>query len=152
MIKCPMCSAINEDDTVKCRKCQADTALLAEYVVHLRQGLGQAELLTRQGELGEAVWAYLAVLEVDPDNAQARRQVGKVVTAVRQFDSTAPGRRWLADMRKDSPWQRWLGEESGLLAWALMALLLITVGVVAYSYGYHAGANSPPPMKEVEEG
>ncbi|MGL4553882.1 MAG: hypothetical protein ACRC33_22210, partial [Gemmataceae bacterium] len=123
MIKCPMCSATNDDDGRKCRRCQADLALLADYVSHLVDGLGQAEALTRAGELGEAVWAYLAVLEIDPDNATARRQVGKVVTAVRQFDETAPGRRWLTSIRKDSWWRRWLagdgGEGGGLLGWAL---------------------------------
>src|SRR6516165_5812329 len=99
MIKCPMCSALGDDNTQQCRKCKADLALLAEYVTHLRTGLSQAEAMTRAGDLGEAVWAYLTVLEVDPDNATARRQVGKVVTAVRQFDRTAPARRWLSAMR-----------------------------------------------------
>ena len=33
----------------------------------------QAENLTRAGELGEAVWAYLEVLETEPDNAAARQ-------------------------------------------------------------------------------
>ena len=72
-----------------------DLSLLVDYVTNLQDGLSRAEALTRAGELGEAVWAYLEVLEVDPDNATARRQVGKVATAVRQFDQTAPGRRWL---------------------------------------------------------
>ncbi len=151
MIKCPMCAAISEEDARKCRKCQADLALLAEYVTHLRHGLGQAEKLTREGELGEAVWAYLAVLEVDPDNATARRQVGKVVTAVRQFDSTAPGRRWLADLRKESLWQRWFGEDGGLLPWALAALLFITLATVSYMYGVQVGSQLPKGMLSVEE-
>ena len=95
MLKCPMCRDMLPDDMRKCRKCQTDLSLLSDYVTHLRAGLSQADALTKSGELGEAVWAYLAVLEVDPDNTTARRQVGKVVTAVRQFDQTAPGRRWL---------------------------------------------------------
>ena len=69
-----------------CRHCRAYLDLLVEYVSQLQTGLERAESLTRAGELDQAVWAYLAVLEVDPDNATARRQVGRVVTAVRQFD------------------------------------------------------------------
>ena len=53
--------------------------------------------MTKAGELGQAVWAYLEVLEVDPDNAAARKQVSQVATAVRQFDLTAPGRKWLRE-------------------------------------------------------
>ena len=64
--------------------------------------------LTTQGELGEAVWAYLAVLEVDPDNATARRQVGQVATAVRQFDQTAPGRRWQKKLQQQTAFRRWM--------------------------------------------
>lgn len=155
MIKCPMCSAANDDTARDCRRCKADLALLADYVSHLVDGLGQAEALTRAGELGEAVWAYLAVLEIDPDNATARRQVGKVVTAVRQFDETAPGRRWLTSIRKQSWWRRWLsgGEDGdgGLLGWTLAFILLIGTGYLSYSWGYHAGVNHPERMDTVED-
>src|SRR3954465_3844698 len=128
MLKCPMCRDLLPDDMRKCRKCQTDLSLLSDYVSHLREGLTQAETRTRAGELGEAVWAYLAVLEVDPDNATARRQVGKVVTAARQFDSTAPRRRWLRALHKESRWARWLaarqeGEGAPLVGWALLFLL-----------------------------
>src|SRR3954469_23763206 len=100
MLKCPMCSTrLAEPLGRQCRRCQADISLLAHYVENLREGLTQADAFTRAGELDEAVWAYLAVLEVDPDNAAARRQVGRVATAVRQFDRTAPGRRWLSQVR-----------------------------------------------------
>jgi hypothetical protein len=91
----------------ECLNCRTDVSLLVNYVEDLRDGLAQAEALTRAGELGEAVWAYLGVLEVDPDNATARRQVGKVATAVRQFDQTAPGRRWLKKLRKQTRFRRW---------------------------------------------
>jgi hypothetical protein len=156
MIKCPMCNATNDDDARQCRRCQADLALLADYVLHLQGGLEQAETLTRAGELGEAVWAYLAVLEVDPDNATARRQVGKVVTAVRQFDETAPGRRWLTNLRKQSWWRRWLANEDNagpgaLIPYAVGMVLMVGCLWFAYSWGYWAGQNAAPPMLSVDE-
>jgi hypothetical protein len=77
------------------------------------------------------------VLEVDPDNALARRQVGQVATAVRQFDRTAPGRRWLGGMR------------GGLFAdnnrWMLAARVLFCtalVFIIAFSIGYVVGGSS----------
>ena len=82
MLNCPMCKKPLRGEEKECPNCKTDVSLLVAYVANLRQGLSQAEALTRSGDLGEAVWAYLAVLEVDPDNAAARRQVGKVVTAV----------------------------------------------------------------------
>ena len=73
------------------------------------------------GELGDAVWKYLEVLEVDPDNAVARRQVGRVATAVRQFDEKAPaaagsrrsrsrtaGGASLANVQSDGDMTAWL--------------------------------------------
>lgn len=154
MLKCPMCSATNEDEERKCRRCQADLALLADYVSHLVGGLNQAESLTRSGELGEAVWAYLAVLEVDPDNAAARRQVGKVVTAVRQFDETAPGRRWLSSIRKQSGWRRWLAgahqDGVGLLTPLIVGIILIVAFYLVYSWGYQAGRQEAPRMLTIE--
>src|SRR5262245_57225802 len=100
MLSCPMCRKKLRGTEQECANCKTDVSLLVQYVENLREGLVQAEAYTRRGELGEAMWAYLSVLEVDPDNATARRQVGKVVTAVRQFDQTAPGRRWLKKLRK----------------------------------------------------
>src|SRR6266566_4761933 len=94
MPQCPQCTKPLRELVRRCPTCQADLGLLLDYVSHLSGGLERAENLTRAGELGQAVWAYLEVLEVDPDNAAARRQVTQVATAVRQFDFTAPGRRW----------------------------------------------------------
>jgi len=94
MLQCPQCTKPLRELARRCPTCQADLELLVDYVGHLQGGLERAENLTRAGELGEAVWAYLAVLEVDPDNPAARRQVGQVATAVRQFDHVTPGRRW----------------------------------------------------------
>jgi hypothetical protein len=53
------------------------------------------------------MWAYLAVLEVDPDNPQAKRQVGQVAAAVRQFDRIAVGRRWLDKLRRRARFRHW---------------------------------------------
>lgn len=150
MLKCPMCRALMTEQARTCPKCQADVSLLADYVSHLQTGLTRAEGLTKQGELGEAVWAYLAVLEVDPDNATAKRQVGKVATAVRQFDTTAPGRRWLRAMQKQSRFRQWLsswtdGEGGGL--WSLIVYFLIFFGAVvaAYYLGYQSGKQHTDP-------
>ena len=54
-----------------CPRCRADLSLLVEHVEHLQGGLARAEALTQRGELGEAVWAYLEVLEADPNNPTA---------------------------------------------------------------------------------
>src|SRR6516165_7093535 len=99
MLTCPMCKKTLRQLARQCPTCRSDLSLLVDYVEHLDGGLRQAEALTRAGELGEAVWAYLQVLEVDPDNPEARRQVGEVAAAVRQFDRAAPGRRWLKRLR-----------------------------------------------------
>ena len=93
MLQCPQCVKPLRELTRRCPSCQADLDLLVDYVSHLQGGLERAENLVRAGELGPAVWAYLEVLEVDPDNQKARRQISQVVTAVRQFDGASPGRR-----------------------------------------------------------
>src|SRR4051812_40529716 len=99
MLTCPMCKKSVRDPARQCPTCRTDLSLLIDYSDHLQTGLERAEERTRAGQLGEAVWEYLQVLEVDPDNPTARRQVGQVVTAVRQFDKTAPGRIWLDKLR-----------------------------------------------------
>jgi hypothetical protein len=116
-----------------CPSCKTDLSLLVDYVSHLREGLQHAESLTKEGQLGDAVWAYLAILEIDPDNATARKQVGKVATAVRQFDKTAPGRRWLAELHKRSRRRSWFGEGGEEMTWgrlisSLLWYLLLIVG------------------------
>src|SRR5262249_23324038 len=129
--------------------CRTDVSLLVNYVEDLRDGVAQAEALTRAGELGEAVWAYLAVLEVDPDNAKARRQVGKVATAVRQFDQTAPGRRWLKKLRKQTRFRRWMagwnqeGDSTSLLSGVLWFLLIFSALMIGYFIGVRSAL--PPP-------
>ncbi len=108
MLTCPMCKKSVQLASRECPSCRADLSLLADYVDHLEDGLARAEALTRAGELGEATWAYLAVLEVDPDNAEARRQVGQVAAAVRQFDRIAVGRRWLDRLQRRARFRHWV--------------------------------------------
>src|SRR6478752_1690720 len=90
---CPQCNKPLRELVRRCPTCQADLDLLVDYVSHLTGGLQRAENLVKAGELGEAVWAYLEVLETDPDNGPARTQIGRVVTAVRTFDLSTPARR-----------------------------------------------------------
>jgi hypothetical protein len=112
MPKCPQCTKPLREITRRCPSCQADLDLLVDYVSHLQGGLERAENLVKAGELGQAVWAYLEVLEVDPDNPTARRQVSSVVTAVRQFDTVTAGRRWAVGLppqlpKAPRPWWHW---------------------------------------------
>jgi hypothetical protein len=125
---------------------------LIDYVDHLQDGLTRAESLTRTGELGEAVWAYLGVLEVDPDNATARRQVGQVVTAVRQFDETVPGRRWLRKVRRLARFRAWvhsLGGEEGPSWFGTAVWVLVVLGALVL--GYTLGATPAPREKPGDE-
>jgi hypothetical protein len=151
MLTCPMCKKKLRGLERQCLSCRADVSLLVDYVQSLQEGLARAESLTREGELGEAVWAYLEVLEVDPDNGPARRQVGKVVTAVRQFDTTAPGRRWLTKLHKENRWRRRLagaGEGGAAAGWKSMALwfvLLFGIWLVGYTMGVMGQSAAPPP-------
>ncbi|MCS7046797.1 MAG: hypothetical protein NZO58_10610 [Gemmataceae bacterium] len=135
MPQCPLCSKQLREIVRRCPTCQADLDLLVDYVSHLHGGLERAENLTRAGELGQAFWAYLEVLEVDPDNAPARRQVGQVVTAVRQFDRINQGRHWLAEIRhgppRPSPWR-------ALPFWGWASLIGGAV-VLAFVLGYLVG-------------
>ncbi len=113
MPNCPQCTKPLRQFARKCPSCQADLELLLDLVSHLQGGLERAENLTRAGELGQAMWAYLEVLEVDPDNPQARKQISQIVTAVRQFDKTLPGRRWANGLpplpeTAARPWWQWL--------------------------------------------
>lgn len=132
MPKCPQCSKPLRDLTRRCPSCQADLDLLVDYVSHLQGGLQRAENLTRAGELGEAVWAYLEVLETDPDNRTAQKQVRRVVTAVRRFDVSTPARRIAAglDLPDERTWLQRLPLAgiciflTGMVAGMLVALAL----------------------------
>src|SRR5712692_790715 len=131
MLTCPMCKKTLPESMQQCPRCGTDLSLLTDYVEHLHDGVARADALTRQGELGEAVWAYLEVLEVDPDNAAARRQVGQVAAAVRQFDRAAPGRRWRKRLEKRARFRRLVGSwgeegsSSGLLTTVVWVVLVV---------------------------
>jgi hypothetical protein len=145
MLTCPMCKKRLRGLEKECANCRTDVSLLVDYVDNLREGLDRAAAFTRAGELGDAVWEYLSVLEIDPDNATARRQVGKVVTAVRQFDNTAPGRRWFNRIRKQTRFRRWSarlqeGEGNGIIGGLLWLLLVFGALLI----GYYLGAPAPP--------
>src|SRR6266852_6965370 len=141
MLTCPMCKKTLPESTQQCPRCSTDLSLLTDYVVHLHDGVARAEDLTRQGQLGEAVWAYLEVLEVDPDNASARRQVGRVATAVREFDRAAPSRRWLKRIGQEARFRHWLYTRLGLRlsdAW-IFWLMVVAVLILFFAIGFFAG-------------
>lgn len=134
MPKCPMCNKELAQLARRCPTCKADLDLLVDYSSFLQGGLERANNLTRAGELGEAVWAYLEVLSIDPDNPAARRQVGKVATAVRQFDSASA--RWSLDGKPGGDatarlrfWVKALG----------FALVLVVVSFSSFFIGYTVG-------------
>jgi hypothetical protein len=81
-----MCKKALEPRTNPCPRCRTDLRILVDFMSNLDEHLAKADEALKRGELGDAVWAYLNVLETDPDHAVARRQVSKVATAVRQFD------------------------------------------------------------------
>ncbi len=149
MLTCPMCKQRLRGLEKECPRCRTDVSLLVDYVENLQEGLVRADALTKQGELGEAVWAYLEVLEVDPDNATARRQVGQVVTAVRQFDRAAPGRRWFNKIRRQTRFRRWAAglqeagaDGGGWLNGLLWFALILSALVCGYVIGVQ-GARAP---------
>ena len=140
MLQCPQCTKPLRELTRRCPSCQADLDLLVDYVSHLQGGLERAENLVRAGELGQAVWAYLEVLETDPDNTTARRQVSQVVTAVRQFDQAAPGRRWYNRIRGQE------AEDPRAWVWkSVLALLGVGLLLFTFTLGYWMGAGATRP-------
>jgi hypothetical protein len=152
MLTCPMCKKRLPGVEKKCANCKTDVSLLVDYVENLRDGLQRAEHLTRQGELGDAVWEYLEVLEVDPDNATARKQVGKVATAVRQFDQTAPGRRWQKKLQRQTAFRRWManwnsdGEGGGWLSGLFWFVIVLCALIFGYFIGQYVANHPTPPV------
>lgn len=139
MPRCPQCAKPLAELSRRCPFCMADLELLVGYVSDLQSGLERAEHFTKAGELGLAVWSYLEVLEVDPDNATARRQVGQVATAVRQFDRVARS-RWQPGWRISFP------SGSTLLVWSLGLLLFVVLAALitfVVVFGLGGGQDSP---------
>lgn len=127
----------------ECPRCRTDLSLLVTYVQDLQGGLERAEALTRAGQLGPAVWAYLGVLEVDPDNATAQRQVGQVAAAVRRFDRAAAAGRWFRRLRRQARFRVWMQGESAAPRW-LTALLWVLLALVTFVAGYALGTMGRP--------
>lgn len=142
MLTCPMCQKTSDGPVRQCPRCGTDLTLLTDYLAHCEQGLARADGLTRAGRLGEAVWTYLEVLEMDPDNAVARRQVAQVATAVRQFDRAATGRCWGDRLRQAAHIAGRVAFPEGRGPW-LFGLVLVVLLVLClfggYRLGYHAG-------------
>jgi hypothetical protein len=149
MPQCPQCNKPLVQLSRQCPSCRADLDLLVDYVHGLQNSLDRADQFTRAGELGQAVWAYLEILEVDPDNAEARRQVGQVATAVRQFDRTLPGRRWAQGLPALAAQRAWL--QSGVLL-AVASVLVVTAFALGYlcAGGWSAGERASPEKTEPE--
>jgi hypothetical protein len=133
MPQCPQCNKPLVNLSRQCPSCRADLDLLVDYVYGLQGSLTRAEEMTRAGELGQAVWAYLEVLEVDPDNPAARQQVGQIATAVRQFDRTVPGRRWAQGLPPaEAP------DKANLLAWLKRVAIGLAV-LLVFGLGFFCG-------------
>lgn len=132
-ITCPLCKHELEQPAAECPNCRADLSLLADFQIQLQGGLARAETLTRQGQLGEAIWTYLEVLEVDPENAAARAQVARVAAAVRQFDEAQ--RRRFADRRS------WIDVPAAVRGLVHIGVLLVVLGLVmsVYRIGVEVG-------------
>ena len=122
MFTCPMCRKELERGTASCSRCRTDLTLLVDFMSNLEEHLNKADAALKAGELGDAVWAYLNVLETDPEHPVARKQVNKVATAVRQFDEAR--RTGLRGMF--------------LLGTGAVAALLLVAGGVFYA-GYRLG-------------
>jgi hypothetical protein len=146
MLTCPMCKKRVPEMEKSCANCKTDVSLLTNYVGNLQVGLDRAEALAKAGELGEAVWAYLEVLEVDPDNVAAKRQVGQVVTAVRQFDNAAPGRRWLKKLQRQTRFRRWASgwDNEDVATWLTRGFWFLAI-VAAVILGFIVGQNMRTP-------
>src|SRR5436309_1166897 len=83
MLTCPLCQKELAEPVPRCPRCQTDLSLLADFVTDLKTLLDKADAHRRAGELAAAVQTYLAVLDVDPANAEARAAIGPVLGGIR---------------------------------------------------------------------
>jgi|SRR5438094_6284852 len=93
MLTCPLCKKEVEAPARACPRCKADLSLLADLVADVQKLLARAETHRKAGELAPAVDAYLAVLDVDPTNADARAALGPVLRGIhtaRRLAATPP--------------------------------------------------------------
>jgi hypothetical protein len=90
VISCPQCKKSWPDSAAACATCLADLSLLAHFASGLSDKLERADRATREGMFKDAVTLYLAVLEIDPDNATAKERLGEWAAAVRAFDRPDP--------------------------------------------------------------
>jgi hypothetical protein len=144
MLQCPQCQKPLRDLARRCPSCQADLDLLVDYVGHMRGGLARALDLTKAGELDQAVWAYLEVLEVDPDNAVAKKQVAKVATAVRQFDLAASSRQASGNASRRQT--KWLPASRLVYLW--LAVVLLAAFIIGYVIGSGANYSEVEPLEQ----
>lgn len=135
MLTCPMCKKGLDKLEKECPTCKADLTLLKEYVENLNASVASAEDQLRQGKLGESVWKYLEVLEVDPQNAIARRQIGQVVTAVRHFDRTA-SKEWMARLSKHDRFRRWVRAQGQHFFFRISTWISIVLILLAFALGW----------------
>jgi hypothetical protein len=90
------------------------------------------------------LWWLKDSVEVDPDKVVARRQVGRVATAVREFDRAAPGRRWLKRLGRAARFRHWfyrhlgLSTESHPVLLVDIAVLLVVVFLLGFLLGWLA--------------
>jgi predicted TPR repeat methyltransferase len=90
MLTCPLCKKELPTPERTCPRCQADLSLLADLKTDVRRLLDRADAHRKAGEIAPAVQAYLAALDVDPTNAEARAAVGPVLLAVRTAARIGP--------------------------------------------------------------
>jgi hypothetical protein len=82
MLTCPLCKKDVEAPARACPRCKADLSLLADLQADVEKLLARAETHRKAGQLAPAVDAYLAVLDVDPTNAEALAALGPVLRGI----------------------------------------------------------------------
>lgn len=149
MHRCPQCNKPLPELVRRCPSCQADLDLLVDLAGQMRGTLDRAEALTRQGELGQAMWTYLEVLEADPGNPAARKQIAHVATAVRQFDLSSPARRWASGMPVPESW--WEKHGKVVSAFGIALALGLLIGLVVGKSGRPTSSTAMDPIPDKQD-